>query len=123
VLQCVAVCGNVLHYPQCAPVHRQGRCVAVCCSVLQCVAVFRSVLQCVVFASTSAKVETRSRPRKQPREQKDIQIKVSCIIKAALLSFNLLNINILKINMSTKVRSVIIFYINSVARMALCGSP
>ena len=59
VLQCVAVCGNVL---QCVALHYDHeheasavlaafmlQYVAVCCSVWQCVAVCCSVLQCVAL--------------------------------------------------------------------------
>ena len=42
MLQCVAVCCNVL------------QCVAVCCNVLQCVAVCCSVLQCVAVCQCVA---------------------------------------------------------------------
>ena len=53
MLQCVAVCCNVL------------QCVAVCCSVLQCVAVCCNVLQCVAVRCFVGSYRSSARPLKE----------------------------------------------------------
>ena len=54
MLQCVAMCCNVLQLaPRASSVGEDGK---VCCRVLQCVAVCYSLLQCVQFAEQASSV-------------------------------------------------------------------